>query len=31
LRAKYGISVEAAMEKLVPYLQFRNRKSLVAH
>jgi 1-deoxy-D-xylulose-5-phosphate synthase len=30
LRAKYGISVEAAMEKLVPYLRLRSRKSLVA-
>jgi 1-deoxy-D-xylulose-5-phosphate synthase len=30
LRAKYGISVEAAMEKLAPYLQPRNRKRLVA-
>jgi 1-deoxy-D-xylulose-5-phosphate synthase len=29
LRAKYGISVEAAMEKLAPYLQ-RTRKRLVA-
>ncbi|MGC2403252.1 MAG: 1-deoxy-D-xylulose-5-phosphate synthase [Acidobacteriaceae bacterium] len=30
LRAKYGISVEAAMEKLAPYLRLKNRKSLVA-
>jgi 1-deoxy-D-xylulose-5-phosphate synthase len=30
LRAKYGISVEAAMEKLAPYLQQRTRKRLVA-
>src|ERR1700734_4087246 len=30
LRAKYGISVEAAMEKLAPYLQHRTRKRLVA-
>jgi 1-deoxy-D-xylulose-5-phosphate synthase len=29
LRAKYGISVEAAMEKLVPYLQEKARKRLV--
>jgi 1-deoxy-D-xylulose-5-phosphate synthase len=30
LRAKYGISVEAAMEKLAPYLQQKPRKRLVA-
>jgi 1-deoxy-D-xylulose-5-phosphate synthase len=30
LRAKYGISVEGAMEKLVPYLQLKARKRLVA-
>src|SRR5271168_1425531 len=30
LRAKYGISVEGAMEKLAPYLQHRIRKRLVA-
>src|SRR6204780_4538868 len=30
LRAKYGISVEAAMEKLAPYLQHKTRKRLVA-
>jgi 1-deoxy-D-xylulose-5-phosphate synthase len=30
LRAKYGISVEGAMEKLAPYLQHRTRKRLVA-
>src|ERR1700677_4444082 len=30
LRAKYGISVEAAMEKLAPYLQQRTPKRLVA-
>ncbi len=30
LRAKYGISVEAAMEKLAPYLQQKTRKRLVA-
>ena len=30
LRARYGISVEAALEKLAPYLQSRNRKRLVA-
>ncbi len=30
LRAKYGISVEGALEKLAPYLQSRNRKRLVA-
>jgi 1-deoxy-D-xylulose-5-phosphate synthase len=29
LRAKYGISVEAAMEKLAPYLQQTTRKRLV--
>src|SRR5580692_2978759 len=31
LRAKYGISVEGAMEKLDPYLQQKPRKRLVAH
>ena len=30
LRAKYGISVEAAMEKLTPYLQHKNKTRLVA-
>ena len=30
LRAKYGISVEAAMEKLAPYL-LKTRKRLIAH
>src|SRR6202522_1279730 len=30
LRAKYGISVEAAMEKLAPYLRQRTPKRLVA-
>src|SRR6202522_2010208 len=30
LRAKYGISVEAAMEKLAPYLQHKTRRQLVA-
>ena len=30
LRAKYGISVEAALEKLAPYLQHKNQKRLVA-
>src|ERR1700761_4109652 len=30
LRAKYGISVEAAMEKLAPFLQQKPRKRLVA-
>jgi 1-deoxy-D-xylulose-5-phosphate synthase len=30
LRAKYGISVAAAMEKLAPYLQHKNRTRLVA-
>ena len=30
LRAKYGISVEGAMEKLAPYLQHKTRKRLVA-
>ncbi len=30
LRAKYGISVEAAMEKLAPYLQHKSRTRLVA-
>src|SRR5580698_7892721 len=30
LRAKYGISVEGAMEKLAPYLQHTARKRLVA-
>jgi 1-deoxy-D-xylulose-5-phosphate synthase len=30
LRARYGISVEAAMEKLAPYLQQKPRKRLVA-
>jgi 1-deoxy-D-xylulose-5-phosphate synthase len=30
LRAKYGISVEGAMEKLTPYLQRRNPKRLIA-
>jgi 1-deoxy-D-xylulose-5-phosphate synthase len=30
LRAKYGISVEAALEKLAPYLQQKTRKRLVA-
>jgi 1-deoxy-D-xylulose-5-phosphate synthase len=30
LRAKYGISVEAALEKLAPYLQHKTRRQLVA-
>jgi 1-deoxy-D-xylulose-5-phosphate synthase len=30
LRARYGISVEGAMEKLTPYLQRRNPKRLIA-
>jgi 1-deoxy-D-xylulose-5-phosphate synthase len=30
LRAKHGISVEAALEKLAPYLQQKTRKRLVA-
>ena len=30
LRAKYGISVAGAMEKLTPYLQSRNPKRLIA-
>jgi 1-deoxy-D-xylulose-5-phosphate synthase len=30
LRAKYGISVEGAMEKLAPYLQHKTRQRLVA-
>jgi 1-deoxy-D-xylulose-5-phosphate synthase len=30
LRAKYGISVEAALEKLAPYLQHKARRQLVA-
>jgi 1-deoxy-D-xylulose-5-phosphate synthase len=30
LRARYGISVEGAMEKLAPFLQRRNPKRLVA-
>jgi 1-deoxy-D-xylulose-5-phosphate synthase len=30
LRAKHGISVEAAMEKLAPYLEHKTRKRLVA-
>jgi 1-deoxy-D-xylulose-5-phosphate synthase len=30
LRAKYGISVEGAMQKLAPYLQRRNPKRLIA-
>jgi len=30
LRAKYGISVEAALEKLAPYLQLKARKRLLA-
>ena len=31
LRAKYGISVEAALEKLAPYLAESSRKRLLAH
>ena len=30
LRARYGISVETALEKLAPYLEHRTRKRLVA-
>jgi 1-deoxy-D-xylulose-5-phosphate synthase len=30
LRAKYGISVEGALEKLAPHLQHKTRKRLVA-
>lgn len=30
LRARYGISVEAAMEKLAPYLKTESRRRLVA-
>ncbi len=30
LRAKYGISVESALEKLAPYLQQRERRRLIA-
>jgi 1-deoxy-D-xylulose-5-phosphate synthase len=30
LRAKYGITVEAAMEKLRPYLKVRQPKELTA-
>ncbi len=30
LRAKYGISVESALEKLAPYLQQRDRRRLIA-
>ena len=30
LRAKYGVSVEAALEKLAPYLQHKSRTRLVA-
>ena len=29
LRTKYGISVEAALEKLAPYLKHKNRTRLV--